>query len=334
MDEIERLYLGAIRAARRTIYLESQYFASGSICRAIEDRLAEPDGPELVVVNPDRAEGFFEHQMMDTARARMIERVRRAAERGGGGPKGRDRFRIYHPANATDQPIYVHAKVMIVDDALVRIGSSNVNNRSMGFDTECDVALEPADEAQRAFALHLRHSLLAEHLGCEPQDVADAVSERGTLIGAVDALNGRAARRLHAIDEVPQGKVEREIGDRILFDERTYPRNRPHPLDSVAHAARRAVAPYHVEAAGIGAIVLGAAILGLGLWAGTRLIRGGADRRARRPYGPAVIRTTRPPARVPVPYRGAGEVPVAVVVEPDGGEPRAVVLPLARAPRS
>ena len=39
-------------------------------------------------------------------------------------------------------PIYVHSKVLVVDDRLLRIGSSNINNRSMGFDSECDVAIE------------------------------------------------------------------------------------------------------------------------------------------------------------------------------------------------
>ena len=59
------------------------------------------------------------------------------------------RFRLYHPYTAGGTPIYVHAKVLIVDDRLLRIGSSNLNNRSMGLDTECDIAAEPVDAAGR-----------------------------------------------------------------------------------------------------------------------------------------------------------------------------------------
>ena len=330
VNEIERLHLAAIRAARRTIYLESQYFASGSICRALEERMAEPDGPELVVVNPDRAEGFLQHQSMDTARARMIERVRGAARRGGGG------FRIYYPVNSADEPIYVHAKVLIVDDALVRIGSSNVNNRSMGFDTECDVVLEPADEAQRAFALRLRHSLLAEHLGCETEEVADAVSAHGSLIGAIEALNGRSERRLHAIDEVPSNEARREIGERILFDERLYPRNLPRPLRSVSHGAKRAIAPYHFEAVGAGALIVGAAALGIGLWAGVRLARERAEARRPLPAPAVIVRPRASPARGPAPAaaRGGGDV-VAVALAPDRDEGggRVAVIAAEREPR-
>ena len=48
----------------------------------------------------------------------------------------------------------VHSKVMIVDDTLLRVGSANLNNRSMGTDTECDLALEARNDgrARRRFA--------------------------------------------------------------------------------------------------------------------------------------------------------------------------------------
>ncbi len=315
VDEIERLYLAAIAAARKTIYLESQYFASGALCRALEARMAEADGPELVVVNPDRAEGALQHLAMDTARARMIERVRAAAVRGGGGPDGAGRFRIYHPVNDAGEPIYVHAKVLIVDDRLVRIGSSNVNNRSLGFDTECDVAFETADAPQRAFALGLRHSLLAEHLGCEPVAIADAATTGG-LIRAVEAMNGRAARRLVPIEDAPSGDWEREAGERLLFDERTHPRNRPHPVDAVPHAVKRAMAPYHVETVGAGVLLLGVAAVGLAVWAGLRASRARTARRRSFP-APAIVMRDRRPVLPPREDRAAEAEPgVVIAVRP------------------
>ena len=287
INEIEELYLSAILHARETIYLESQYFASGSICEALELRLSEPDGPELVVLNPEEAEGVLGHAMMDTARARVIERLRAVA--------GPDRFRIYHPANAAGRAIYVHAKVLIVDDRLVRIGSSNVNNRSTGFDTECDVAFETHTDAERAFALALRHDLLAEHLGCEAADVAREVAARGSLIAAVDALNGRADRRLVPIEPGALTAFRREAGERLLTDERTHPRNRPHGKRHVTHAAKRAMAPYHLEIGAPGAVLLAVATVGLAIWGATRLAR-----REREPLAaPAVVtgdRSAPPPA--------------------------------------
>ena len=63
----------------------------------------------------------------------------------------------------------MHAKVTIIDDILVRIGSANMNNRSLGFDTECDLSLEAAGRARkasRAAISSLRNDLLAHWLGC------------------------------------------------------------------------------------------------------------------------------------------------------------------------
>ena len=130
--EIERLYIDLIATAQRFIYAESQYFASRCIAEAIARRLMETDGPEIVLINPLSAQGWLEPIAMDSARGRLCETLRRADPH--------RRFRVYHPVTASGQPIYVHAKILIVDDRVLRIGSSNMNNRSMRLDTECDVS--------------------------------------------------------------------------------------------------------------------------------------------------------------------------------------------------
>src|SRR5690606_34322030 len=71
IHEIEQASLDLIARARRFLYVENQYFASRRIARAIAGRLAEPDGPEIVIVNPRTAEGWLEPLAMDTARARL-----------------------------------------------------------------------------------------------------------------------------------------------------------------------------------------------------------------------------------------------------------------------
>ena len=50
----------------------------------------------------------------------------------------------------------IHSKVMVVDDRLLRVGSANMNNRSMGADTECDLAIEARNEAERRAMLEVR----------------------------------------------------------------------------------------------------------------------------------------------------------------------------------
>ncbi|WP_299823050.1 phospholipase D-like domain-containing protein [uncultured Jannaschia sp.] len=284
VNEIEELYLTAIRAARRTIYIESQYLAAGCLCEAMEARLAEPDGPEIVIVNPQSAQSFLEDEAMHSVRSRMIKRLRDADERGSGG-----RFSIFHPVNAEGTPIYVHAKVFVVDDQFLKIGSSNFDNRSMGFDTECDIAVEAASEAESALIRSFTLSLVAEHLDRAPDAVRAAWREHGSLFGAIEALRTSEGRSLHPIEPHLLDPLERALADSRIFDPRYWPRNRVRPKDRVKHAAKRAVAPYHLEAVGLGTILLAAGIASIGVWAGRRILR----RSRRRPLAAPAIMTDR-----------------------------------------
>src|SRR6185436_20538385 len=82
-------------------------------------------------------------------------------------------------------------KVMVVDDVLARVGSSNLSNRSMGLDTECDLAVESRGDPRVAAALAaFRDRLLAEHLGVARSAVAASIEQSGSLIGAIDRLGG------------------------------------------------------------------------------------------------------------------------------------------------
>jgi len=117
----------------------------------LEARLGEPDGPEVVLVTARDAAGWLGQSTIDVLRSRRIARVR-AADRHG-------RFRAYYPVardGAREEPVYVHSKVA-VDEALARVGSANAANRSMGFDTELDLALETGGDARlvplRTFAV-------------------------------------------------------------------------------------------------------------------------------------------------------------------------------------
>ncbi|WP_244631154.1 phospholipase D-like domain-containing protein [Aureimonas sp. ME7] len=183
--EIEATTFAVIRAARRTLYIESQYFASRRVAELLAERLGEPDGPEVVVINPDTADGWLEAKAMDSARIRMM-RLLRDADRF-------DRFRILYPVNEAGSPIYVHAKIMVADDRVLKLGSANLNNRSMGYDTECDLVITARDEdeeTQRGITAK-RDGLIAEHLRMSLDDWRDALARHeGRLVGALDALRG------------------------------------------------------------------------------------------------------------------------------------------------
>lgn len=213
VQEIERLYLDHIAAARRFIYAESQYFASRAIAEAVARRLEAPDGPEIVLINPLSADGWLEAQAMDSARARLVEALNRIDHQG--------RFRIFHPYTSAGAPIYVHAKIFIADDAILRVGSSNMNNRSMRLDTECDISLDARAngmDEERAQIRALRESLMAEHLGVEPAEVRDAVERHGGLIAAIDQLRRLEGRTLvpYQVPNLPD--VKAWLADNEILD--------------------------------------------------------------------------------------------------------------------
>ena len=211
--EIEQLFRDSIAAARDYIYIESQYFASDSVTEAVLRRLQDVDGPEIVVINPEGAQTEIEDKAMHVTRGRMMRQLQ-AADRQG-------RFRILYPVNATGEAIYVHAKVCIVDDQSLRVGSANLDRRSMGFDTESDVAILARTPADRRRVREIRDTLLAEHLGCAPEDVDAAVEETGSLLAAIDALNHpEAGRGLRPVQPRKEGPVERFLADTRFFDPR------------------------------------------------------------------------------------------------------------------
>lgn len=210
--EIEELYLSLIAGARRTIYAESQYFASRRIAEAISRRLAEPNGPEIVLVNPLTADGWLEPIAMDTARARLFEALRRVDKD--------HRFRLYHPYTEGGQPIYVHAKVLIVDDRILRVGSSNMNNRSLRLDTECDVTIDaarPGNEGAERAIRSIRDGLIAEHLGAGEAEVTRRIDEGGSIIAAIEALRGDG-RSLRPYEVPDLNAVETWLADHEVLD--------------------------------------------------------------------------------------------------------------------
>lgn len=192
--EVEALDLAGITAARDVIYLENQYLAARSLAQALAARLREPDGPEVVIILPRSSESRLEQQSMDSARERLL-RLLWAADLHG-------RLGVYWPVAERGRSIYVHSKVLVADDRLLRIGSSNLNNRSLGFDSECDVALEavpgsPRDADLRQEVRDARDDLVSEHLGVTVEVFRAQMAETGSFLGAVNSLRttGRSLRK-------------------------------------------------------------------------------------------------------------------------------------------
>ena len=172
-QEVEHLFKDMIAAARDSIYIENQYFTSTTITDALCARLEEEEGPEIVLVMPAETSGWLEQLTMEVLRNKALHRLC-AADR-------HKRLEILAPVSKElgDTQINVHAKVMIVDDRWLRIGSANLSGRSMGLDSECDLVI---DDQGGSVASQLRADLLAEHLGTDAESMADALDQHGLLI--------------------------------------------------------------------------------------------------------------------------------------------------------
>ena len=145
--EAETLFVDSIDLAEREIYIENQFLSSPLIADRLADRLRRCPELEVVIVAPRTHDSWVERHTMRNGRIRFWRRIHAA---------GGDRVRLLYPAveqggHATDTMI--HSKVMVVDDRFLRVGSANMNNRSMGADTECDLAVEAHTDRERAAIL-------------------------------------------------------------------------------------------------------------------------------------------------------------------------------------
>ena len=184
-----------IAAARDYIYIENQYFTSEKVGDALEKRLGDPDGPEIVLVTRLLSHGWLEEHTMHVLRTRLVRRLRAADKHG--------KFHAFYPhveGLCEGTCLDLHSKVMVVDDEWMRIGSSNISNRSMGVDTECDVVVEAKrDRKVQAAVRHYRDRLLAEHSGVEIEVLQRELSGSPSIHAALEKL-GTPDRKLVVLE--------------------------------------------------------------------------------------------------------------------------------------
>lgn len=213
--EVLELNRAAIAAARDCIFIENQYLTSAAIGDALAHRLTEREGPELIVVLPKVECGWMEQSSMGILRARMLARLQRANRHG--------HLHVYYP-NVPDlgaQSVNVHSKVIAIDDRLLKIGSANLSNRSMGLDSECDLAVEAGDGPEHAAIREgiaaVRWRLLGEHLGCSPEQVAAGAAEHGSIAAFIDSRRAHT-RSLQPLDAEPSAALNLALLDGVVAD--------------------------------------------------------------------------------------------------------------------
>ncbi|MGY1709221.1 phosphatase domain-containing protein [Geodermatophilus sp. SYSU D00758] len=190
-----RGYAKALRRARRLVYVEDQYLWSIDVARVFAEALRAQPQLHLVAVVPrfPDQDGRFSVPAVLLGHAEALDMVKEA---------GGDRVQVFDVENRAGEPVYVHAKVCVVDDVWAAVGSDNFNRRSWTHDSELTAAVldatrderAPADPAglgdgARVFARDLRLRLLREHLDRADGDDADLVDPDS----AAEALRASAA---------------------------------------------------------------------------------------------------------------------------------------------
>jgi phospholipase D1/2 len=185
--EVEQLYFDMIAFAERFIYIENQYFTCLKIAEALAKSLAQEAGPEVVVVLPRDPGGWLEESTIGSRQARTLRLLIDSDKH--------KRLRVLFPDDdrlPKDNHKTVHAKVMICDGVLARVGSANLNNRSMGLDAECDIAIDGSkDGVTQKVLRNFLASLLVDHTGADLSLAHNLVANPNmSLLQTVERLNG------------------------------------------------------------------------------------------------------------------------------------------------
>ncbi|MFD9481860.1 phospholipase D family protein [Streptomyces nojiriensis] len=194
---IARGYAKALRRARALIYLEDQYLWSPRVVDRFARALRDHPRLRVIAVVPSIPEedGPLTLPMNLIGRITALDELRRA---------GGDRVAVYGLENRAGTPVYVHAKVCVIDDVWASVGSDNINLRSWTHDSELGCAVydehpdprRPADpgglgDGARAFARKLRLELMCEHTEagsadglCDPESAFDAFAASAAALDA------------------------------------------------------------------------------------------------------------------------------------------------------
>ncbi|MDA8047436.1 MAG: phospholipase D-like domain-containing protein [Actinomycetota bacterium] len=210
---IDYAYRKVLERARCLIYLEDQYLWAPFVADLLADALRANPGLHLIAVVPRYPDKEGASRWPSLVGREQAIKVCRAA--------GGDRFGIYDVENADGQAVYVHSKVVVVDDVWSMIGSDNLNRRSWTHDSEMSCAVidgevdgrapeDPAGEGDmaRRFARNLRLKLMAEHLERAEDDVTDLLDPVGAFRSVKDSAESLLAWHLAGCHgERPSGRL-------------------------------------------------------------------------------------------------------------------------------
>jgi phospholipase D1/2 len=200
--EIKQLYLDAIAAAEKFIYIENQYFTSAELYRAIVERMGDRTRPglQVVIILPRKFNAFLEEILLGLAQTKMLTLLSEAAR------ENAVKLGIYYSSSGEEDTAegafaftYIHSKIMVVDDRFLTIGSANASNRSMSLDTELNVTWEcqQGDIGLQEAIRRVRTDLLAEHIGITAAPEAARLCDEDEIVDLLNTFADSGKYRIH-----------------------------------------------------------------------------------------------------------------------------------------
>lgn len=219
VSEVAALYVKAIESAERLVYIESQYLTSCAVRDALLARMADASRPKLdvVIILPRKPERLKEEMTIGVPQAVLLQLLDQAAREHG------HALGIYDVAAGVGEDgeplyVYIHSKLMIVDDRRFIVGSANLTNRSMTIDSEIVAAYEalPGDRAVRNAVRRARVRLMLEHVG--ERAVLRALVRPEGLVARLDAMidAGEVRLRRHDLRKDEPGLVAKAVHELTL----------------------------------------------------------------------------------------------------------------------
>jgi len=197
IKEVERSLTAAIRSATSFVYIENQFTSATKIARELAQQMLRVPSLRVLVVTPKLHSSWLESQAMQNGRGAFIDCFSEAGVA--------DRIRFVYPVSRSEDAeaaVMVHSKLMIVDNRILRVGSANLNNRSMGADSECDLIFEAASDQHRNFIASVRRRLIAHFCGLDELTITQNEDRLFALLDDVAGTDG--------------AKTLREVGSSVL----------------------------------------------------------------------------------------------------------------------
>ncbi|GAC16246.1 VTT domain-containing protein [Aliiglaciecola lipolytica] len=177
VQEVRKMLLALIEQAEEFIYIENQFANRGEIAEALNRRLKACPKLRVLIVSSYQPKGTMETEAYWAGRIDFKRILENGIED--------ERVLVAYSGSTNKEGVEgqkrVHAKVMVIDDAYFVIGSSNLSNRSMSLDTECDLTFVASTEKHREQIAWFRNDLISEHAGWSVEDVQSFIDGENTF---------------------------------------------------------------------------------------------------------------------------------------------------------